>query len=100
MVGDRLGSGVGVSVLGAVSVFGTVAVGATVVACPQAEMTNDRNTSTNISFFITWILIKTGNLYHTAFIPAGRESSLLSMEILIKIFGIPIKRCRKLIAMG
>jgi hypothetical protein len=59
MVGVLVGSGVGVSVLAvlaalaAVSALGAVGVGATVVACPQAEKATDRNTKTNKNFFIT-----------------------------------------------
>jgi hypothetical protein len=72
-VGDGLGSGVAVSVLTDVSVLGAVAVGPIVAACPQAEKANDRNTSTNKNFVINWILFKTGNRYHTALGPVGKE---------------------------
>ena len=72
-MGDGLGSDVGVSVLGAVAVLWAVAVGTLVAAGPQAEKANDRNTSTNKNFVINWILFKTGNRYHTALGPVGKE---------------------------
>jgi hypothetical protein len=80
MVGEFVGSSVGVTVKVAVSVLAAIGVGVAVGDNPQAGKTIDRNTGRKSSFFITWILFKDGNGYHTAFVPFARVCPLLSKK--------------------